>query len=447
MKHGLVTPQKKQNELKKKVKILILCFDYPPLNSIGAQRPYAWRKYFVQNNIDTTLITRNWSSQIKEPKDFLKKDVHPEIDKTDNFGRIIKLNYKGSIKHKLFTNNKFKKLIRKTFSLLQLLLKWNFPIFDESYFIYKRAVTYVKGNKVDLILTTGEPFVFFKYAYELSKKFNIPYVLDYRDGWSSNHIKKSRIFKLINNIERKRENKYLTHALFASAASPKIIKDNVLAFKKNKFYLHENGIDLDLLNNIDDVIEFKKFTICYSGSIYLEHNVSAFISAFKKVKHTLGLDIQVIFVGIKLYHNSQVQRIIDLSNEYEDEIIIYERIPHEECVKLQLKCQLLLKFDFTGQKDNLLGAKLYEYAATRKPILTILSNPDKTTYFFPDKNVQFMTFTENEIVNEITKFYIAHNENREIKNDLTNLEINNFSRIKRIRDFSIKIHNTLKEIK
>ncbi len=432
---------------KKKIKLLILCFDYPPLNSIGAQRPHAWRKYFARNNIETTLITRNWSAQIKQPKDFLKKDEHPEIDKKDDFGRIIKLNYKGSIKHKLFGNNKFKKLIRKTFSLLQLLLKWNFPIFDESYFIYKRAVTYLKGNKVDLILTTGEPFVFFKYAHDLNMRFNIPYILDYRDGWSSNHIKKNGLHKLFNIIERKRENKYLTHALFASAASPKIIKDNVSAFKKTKFYLHENGIDLDLLNNINDVIEFKKFSICYTGSIYLEHNVSAFINAFKKIKHTLGFDIQVIFVGIKLYHNSQVQRIIDLSKEYEDEIIIYERIPHQESVTLQLKCHLLLKFDFTGQKDNLLGAKLYEYAATRKPILTILSNPDKTTHFYPDRNVQYMTFTESEIVNEISKFYIAHHENREIKNDLKDSEINNFSRIKRVRDFSIKIHDTMKEIK
>ena len=106
-----------------------------------------------------------------------------------------------------------------------------------------------------------------------------------------------------------------------------------------------------------------------------------------------------------------------------------------------------MKFDFTGQKDNLLGAKLYEYAATRKPILTILSNPDKTTHFYPDRNVQYMTFTESEIVNEISKFYIAHHENREIKNDLKDSEINNFSRIKRVRDFSIKIHDTMKEIK
>lgn len=431
----------------KRIKLLILCFDYPPLTSIGAQRPYSWRKYFAQNNIETTLITRNWSSQIKQPKDFLKKDEHPEIDKKDDFGRIIKLNYKGSIKHKLFVNSAFKKLIRKIFSLVQLLLKWNFPIFDESYFIYKRAVTHVKDNKVDLILTTGEPFVFFKYAHDLGKRFNIPYILDYRDGWTSNHIKKNKFQKLINNIERKRENKYLTHALFASAASPKIIKDNVSAFKKNKFYLHENGIDLDILNNIDDVIEFKKFSICYTGAIYLEHNVSAFINAFKKIKHTLCLDIQVIFVGIKLYYNSQVQRIIDLSKEYEDEIIIYERIPHQESIKLQLKCHLLLKFDFTGQKDNLLGAKLYEYAATKKPILTILSNPDKTTHFYPDKNVQYMTFTESEIVNEISKFYIAHSEKKEIKNDLKKSDIDNFSRLKRVRDFSIKIHNSLKEIK
>lgn len=430
---------------KKKIKLLILCFDYQPLNSIGALRPHAWRKYFARNNIQTTIITRNWNSKIQEPKDFFEKDIEPEIDKIDELGRIIKLNYKGNFKRLLFSNERLTTVIRKSFSLLQQLFKWSIPFFDEKYFIYLGAKNYIKKNNVDLILTTGEPYILFKYAHDLGKRNNIPFVIDYRDGWNTNHVKKNWLFTLINNIERKRENKYLKGALFACAASPKIIKDNISIFKNDKFYLHENGVDLDLLNDIKkDVEVFKKFTICYTGSIYLQHNVSAFIGAFRKIKEMGHMNIQFLFIGIKLKFNNQVQKLIELSKDYEEDIIIYDTMPHKECIKFQLQSHLLLKFDFTGQKDNLLGAKLYEYAATKKPILTILSNSDKITYFYPGKNVQYMANTEEEIINEINKIYNAHQKFNDVKNELTDSEIMSFSREKKIKDLSILIHEKLK---
>jgi len=429
----------------KRIKLLILCFDYPPLTSIAAQRPHAWRKYFARNNIQTTIITRNWNSKIQEPKDFFKKDIEPEIDKTDELGRIIKLNYKGSFKRLLFSNNRLTIMIRKTFSLLQQLFKWRIPFFDEKYFLYLGAKNYIKKNKVDLILTSGEPYILFKYAYDLGKIYNIPYIIDYRDGWNTDHLKKNWLLTLIINIEKKRERKYLKGALFACAASPKIIKDNNSLFKIDNFYLHENGVDLDLINDIKkDIDVFKKFTICYTGSIYLQHNVLAFIQAFKKIKELETMNIQFLFIGIKLKYNSQVQKLVELSKDYPDNIIIYDTIPHRECIKFQLRSHLLLKFDFTGQKDNLLGAKLYEYAATKKPILTILSDAEKSTCFYPEKKIQYMAYTSEEIINEINKIYIAHQKYNDFKNDLTDSEIMSFSREKKVKDLSILIHQKLK---
>ena len=42
------------------MKVLVLCNDFTPLNSIGAQRPYSWFKYFKKYGAEITAITKNW---------------------------------------------------------------------------------------------------------------------------------------------------------------------------------------------------------------------------------------------------------------------------------------------------------------------------------------------------------------------------------------------------
>ena len=52
----------------------------------------------------------------------------------------------------------------------------------------------MKNNTVDAIIATGDPFVLFKYASSLSKKFNIPWIADYRDPWTGNKNRSEMFF-------------------------------------------------------------------------------------------------------------------------------------------------------------------------------------------------------------------------------------------------------------
>ena len=42
------------------MKVLIICNDFPPLNSIGAERPFSWFAYFKKFGHDVTVITKDW---------------------------------------------------------------------------------------------------------------------------------------------------------------------------------------------------------------------------------------------------------------------------------------------------------------------------------------------------------------------------------------------------
>ena len=63
------------------------------------------------------------------------------------------------------------------------------PVFGSWRPELEAAVEQVFAAKpADLVLATAAPYTFFSPAMHLAKKFNVPYVLDYRDGWALNVI-------------------------------------------------------------------------------------------------------------------------------------------------------------------------------------------------------------------------------------------------------------------
>ena len=63
--------------------------------------------------------------------------------------------------------------------------KYRTFIADHTRELFYEADNYLSKNKVDFIIATGEPWVSFRYAHLLSKKHNIPWASDYRDGWNT----------------------------------------------------------------------------------------------------------------------------------------------------------------------------------------------------------------------------------------------------------------------
>ena len=55
-------------------KIVIICYDFPPLNSIGAQRPYSWFQNFKSFGLYPITITNNWTNETKVKNQILKEE-------------------------------------------------------------------------------------------------------------------------------------------------------------------------------------------------------------------------------------------------------------------------------------------------------------------------------------------------------------------------------------
>jgi glycosyltransferase involved in cell wall biosynthesis len=256
-------------------RVLILAYDFPPHNSIGGQRPYSWYRYFKTFDIEPIVITRHWDADINGPEDCYLASINRKCTKEETeYGTIIRTPFTPLLRDRLIKKKgKILTLIRKGLTVWQMMTEHSLTSSDSRHPIYVAAKDFLRENKVDAIIASGEPFILFTHAFRLSKKFNTPWVADYRDGWSTNyHLSESVINRWIQkNIHLPIEQKMVSSAALITTAAPAISAD------------------------VNNLIEGKKIEVIYNG--YFEEK-------FKTVrvyalKGTLLLPTLELFTHIK----------------------------------------------------------------------------------------------------------------------------------------------------
>lgn len=400
------------------MRVLLITAYFPPNRSVASIRPYNWFKELPKHGIEVEVVAPQWKDNLSYHN--FDTNIH-FVDLAQNKNISKKQTGLG-------------KLLGKFNTLLKLLLKWKIPKYDDYFGLYKSANKLLAEKKYDLVIVSGEPYILFKYAYDLHTNHAVNYILDYRDGWSSDHATLKGFHKLIRRSERSKEQKYLTNALNYTVAAEFIKDKNNQNFGTSNGYEVENGINLSIFNQLTPSKNKSCFTITYTGSLYPEHDITSFLIATSKLKKEVG-NIVVEFIGVDIKPSSTLEELkqFQLKNEW---VKIVPPVENKDSLQYQLNADLLLKFDFTGQAYGLLGAKLYEYAATRNKIMTVLSVNDKRTTFFPNRDIQILCFGVDEIYEELNNCYNEWRKHNLLISDIKTTEITELSSEYKIEKFA-----------
>ena len=388
---------------------------------MGSQRPYSWFKYFKELGYFPIVVTRNWKENITSPIDMFKSD-NPFIEKslTEN-GLLIKTPYKQNFRDKIIIKHGLNKFIflRKLISYIYTLLQFSFPFFDNRKGIYSAANEYLKSNKVDVIIATGEPFILFKYASKLSKAYNTPWIADYRDCWSLDIYlieNKKRYFEKV--MYKYYEKKYVSHASIITTVAPLYQKQLAGLFPNKKIEIIQNGY----FEENYDLFKIKKpqdtFIIAYAGTIYPFQPIEIFFEGIKSFfKNYLNAKVKIIFYGCEL-NSYEYKRIKENIEGIEKYVTIMPRIQREVLYSELSKTSCLLVFD----NKNMINGKLYEYLPMSKRILMAGNDNGSMKEIIESTNSGTVCNDYFEIEETIMKWYkewestgILNNEN--VKND------------------------------
>lgn len=397
-----------------KPKILILCNDFPPVNSIGADRPYSWYKYLNEFGVEPIIITKNWIAH--------DTAAEQEIDKeTLYFEQIIKVGERKT--PSIWFRNKFQwrfSIFRKALTFIEKTLYFHFNLFDPHYNIYTEAQKYIEHNKISLLIVTGEPFILFKYGHLLNKKFGTKWVADYRDGWYLNHvtsISKNPITKFFRFKEFYSEKKIMKSVDLITTVDPELA-GRLKSFLNKKVQVSYNGFwnfyeNSELLNETSDK---NCVVLTHTGTLTNGQRIEVLLDCLLKLKRK-GLisskNIRLNLIGLDHYPD-QMKRIHKYLLELEGIVRTTKRISKKDAILENLKSDYLI--NFTDPNLSAIYAKTYNYIACGKPILVIPGDNGLLNNLVTEHNLGTILNTAKEIEDFITTPEV------EFKPDPKNLE-------------------------
>lgn len=358
-------------------KVLILAYDFPPYVSAGGLRPDYWYKNFRQFGIEPIVVTRQWEN--KNEFDYINpsKSAETTVSKTE-FGTLIEAPYFPNLSNRLLLKHgqsKFK-FIRKLISGYYEILQYVFTVGPKKQ-VYKAAQTYLRSNKVDLIIATGEPFVLFHYANKLSKEFKVKWIADYRDPWSNNITWKSK--PLLKSIFKRIEQTTLSSCSFFTTAShlyiSQVKKVNPLI---NGFEI-DNGYNESLFCNIKVSKHFDVLTLSHIGSLYEWHPFEIFLFQLNELVNS-GMKFHMNFYGLNFrerVENSIKTKFPKLLNC----VTFFNKVPNEEIVQKMAESNVLILFNYY----QFIGTKVFDYLASKRKILLLFEN-DKEANALKEKH-------------------------------------------------------------
>lgn len=415
-------------------KVLILAYDFPPYNSVGAQRPYSWYKFMPDFGVYPIVVTRNWDGIVYGNDESYTVKTGTIVEKyEDSKGEIYSVPYKPNLRDLLLKKKSSNYAIpRKFLTVFYRLAKFMFHRFDNRSGIYFQARKIIKNNPdIDFIIATGEPFILFKYAHLLSKEFSIPWHADYRDDWINNHTESTKkgIQAYILKIEKLFEKKYLSNVSSISSVSQYIVNDIKNRTKVKNGFVLENGVDLSILNTIS-IKEKDDFIITYTGIMYDFDYMIPFSDGFTKFleKVEFSRSIRLKFVGIESQMNKAVLKAYELKEKFPLHVTIEGRVPIEKAIEYQLESTVLLNLIAGDPSKGLVGAKCYSYAATKNPILSVSLFDTKETFFFPGRNIHTIATNADEVFQFLLDIYQKFELNNSTKTDISDHEIFSLSR-------------------
>jgi len=350
--------------------LLFISYFFPPLGGPGVQRSVKFCKYLPEFGWNPIVLTVKDIAYIAYDNT-LESDISAlEVHRTGS-ADIMRVLYKIE---KLKFSHAQQSIYTKTSGQRKQFFRDIFPIDSKIGWIpfaVREGKKICRTQSVDAIYCSIGPFSSAIVGYQLSKKINIPLILDYRDLFRGKPDE-SYFSSFHERYAYKWEKKVLERAsaiVINTHRAKERIQNLFPYIMKKKFSVIYNGYDNEDFEN-DYCTESTNITFTYTGGFYGERTPKYFLQALSELKdkQQLPKNVKFRFIGNipepihKLFHKYRMMKYI----------ILTPQVSHIESVNYLIKSDFLLLFIAKKDSDIVIPAKLFEYLAARQPILAMI---------------------------------------------------------------------------
>lgn len=372
------------------MKILMIAYEFPPLNVGGSHRPARFANNLKAFGIEPIVLTLNTTDYPQNKIDAKLMEQQPNFD-------VVRTALGPPVRFEGLKNSYYINIVGTEAK------RWKSSL--------NEAVDkLVKEHKIEAIYITAPPFSIVKLGLDIAQKHKLPSIVDLRDAWSQWCITPYASV-LHYNALKKLERNCLKRASAVVATSDQTLHDFQQLnpeLNKEKFHLVTNAYTADL-GEIPETLAIEKttgkFIIGYVGSFYYTpyqrklmlstwwkkkpHQFLQYsprqedwlyrspyfffkaLAAFKEKYPSLAQRIELQLVGKKPEWMDAMVEEFGVSAMVKHLGVMQ----HKDAIAFQKDCDALL---ITSSKvidgqDYSIAGKTYEYIAQLKPILAFVA--------------------------------------------------------------------------
>ncbi len=347
------------------MRILIIAHDFPPLNTPAARRPYSWARTWAALGHDVEVVTtqKQWF------------DGWPGFDPNRDGFRVREVAYlprRSAVVRSAATaagtarTVEFLRRLTAPFrSALGLLAQ---PTTLAYWPMLRASLNAHRELPFDTVISTSGPEVCTMVAHSFTARTGVPWVADYRDLWAPEFVPGRPTF--IAWLTGKLNRRMLQRAMAVSTVS-KGLANYFHEIVQCPIWVCYNGYMVEAparpLTRAEGPTR-----LVYTGRLYPQkRDLRLLLSALQELRRErpdLGTRLRVEIYGAS---SGLVRRQI---REYglEDVVSDHGFVSYEESIAAQAGADALLFLDWSDPRaKGVLTGKLFEYLASRRPILSV----------------------------------------------------------------------------
>lgn len=232
------------------------------------------------------------------------------------------------------------------------------------------AARLIRKHNISVVMTSSYPHSAHLAGLFVARRFGVPWVADFRDGWTQNPYFGNGPTRLHTRLNSWLERCAASRADALIAVSEPIAEHFARLSGRGKVHLIPNGYDRDDFADLPR-IAFDRFTLAYTGTLFMQRSPESFLTAVRMLldeRPELESRFQIVLMTkFQPEHQEQIRRL-RLGGVVQNRGLG----PYREALALQASADALLVMEGeTANSGIMMTQKVFEYLAAAKPILAM----------------------------------------------------------------------------
>lgn len=359
-------------------KVVLLAPYFLPRRRVGSWRPFKFAIHLKEFGWEPHIITiRDLSGALTDKERHLLSgipifEITPPFDFTSRSDSTIATNTPDE---KSGTGS----------SRFEPALHWidkHFPIdtWLPLFWLRKNKILqFIRDINPEMLWSTGDPWSSHWLAGRIQKNTQLPWVADFRDPWALGQVNLKRRSSFSTAMDKKAEYNVIKNATavtFTSKRTEQLYKDNYKKLNPKTATIY-NCFDRLLYNEkANDVLPYddKVFNLVFFGKFRRLSPARPLVDILANLKEQLGQSELPLLV-----HSFGPLSVPDKAYAQSRGVLSYFKtqapIAPEKTLSVLSKADLLWLSTDPG-RENIIPAKLWDYLAAGRPVLSIAPNPE-----------------------------------------------------------------------